>query len=134
MDLEQDPHRDKYAIERVARFVSMIPYIEDLRMFQDLPDLWTTTQEFFDLGGGDYEEHAIVLANYFLYIDKKQGKEYKSYIVCGHGMPAGKMVFVMRKRNEADGSFELWDPLTGQCYWFHNIIEPTKFCGISIGS
>ena len=69
MDLEQNPHQDKYAIERVARFVSMIPYIEDLRMFQDLPDLWTTSQEFFDLGGGDYEEHAIVLANYFRYVD-----------------------------------------------------------------
>ena len=125
--------RDKYAIERVARFVSMIPYIEDLRMFQDLPDLWTTTQEFFDLGGGDYEEHAIVLANYFMYIDEKQNKNYKSYIVCGHGMPNGHMVYVMRKQSDAEGSFELWDPLTGQCYHFNNIIEPNKFCGISYG-
>ena len=29
----QQGKTDKYAIERVARFVSMIPYIEDLRMF-----------------------------------------------------------------------------------------------------
>lgn len=47
----------------------MVPYIEDLRLFQDLPDLWSTSQEFFDLGGGDYEEHAVLLANYFQYID-----------------------------------------------------------------
>lgn len=48
-------------------------------------------------------------------------------------MPNGHMVYVMRKRNEAEGSFELWDPLTGQCYHFKNIIEDNKFCGIKIG-
>jgi len=85
------------------------------------------------LGGGDYEEHAIVLANYFQYIDQKQGKDYRSYIVLGNGMPNGPMVFVMRKKNDIDGSFELWDPLTSQCYFFKNIIEPNKFCGISYG-
>lgn len=47
----------------------MIPFIEDLRLFQDMPDLFSTTQEFFDLGGGDYEEHAFLLANYFMFID-----------------------------------------------------------------
>ena len=62
--------QDAYAIEKVARFVSMIPFIEDLRMFQDMPDLYSTSQEFFDLGGGDYEEHAVLLANYFTYIDE----------------------------------------------------------------
>jgi len=50
----------------------MIPFIEDLNMFgSGIPDLFSTSQEFFDLGGGDYEEHAIVLANYFAYIDQK---------------------------------------------------------------
>ena len=58
-----------FAIEECARFVSMCPFIEDLRMFSDLPDLFTTCQQFFDLGGGDYEEHAILLANYFNYVD-----------------------------------------------------------------
>ena len=86
------------------------------------------------MGGGDYEEHAITLANYFRYIDEKQGKGYQSYIVCGCGLPNGLMVYVMCKRDAADGSFELWDPLTGQCYYFHNIIEPNKFCGIKMGS
>lgn len=36
-----------------------------------MPDLYSTSQEFFDLGGGDYEEHAILLANYFSYIDQE---------------------------------------------------------------
>ena len=34
---------DDYAIEKAARFVSMIPYIEDLRLFKDLPDLYSTS-------------------------------------------------------------------------------------------
>ena len=111
IDLELDP-QNQYAIERVARFVSMVPFIEDLTMFADMPDLYTTSQEFFDLGGGDYEEHAILLANYFAHIDEKQGNKFKSYIVLGSGMPNGHMVFVMRKRTVQDSSFELWDPLT----------------------
>ena len=74
------------------------------------------------------------MANYFRYIDEKQGKNYKSYIVLGCGLPNGHMVFVMRKRDEADGSFELWDPLTGQCYWFKNILEEKfNICGKGFG-
>ena len=34
----------EFAIEEVARFVSMCPFIEDLRMFSDLPNLFTTCQ------------------------------------------------------------------------------------------
>jgi len=78
-----------------------------------MPDLYATSQEFFDLGGGDYEEHAILLANYFTYIDKTQGRDFKTFIVFGSGFPAGHMVYVMRKRSINDGSFELWDPIVG---------------------
>jgi coiled-coil and C2 domain-containing protein 2A len=35
-----------------------------------MPDLYCTSQEFLDLGAGGYEEHAILLCNYFNYIDK----------------------------------------------------------------
>ena len=33
-------------LEKVARFVSLVPFVEDLRMFQmnDMPDLYCTTQ------------------------------------------------------------------------------------------
>lgn len=118
----------------------MIPYIEDLRLFEDMPDLYCTSQEFFDLGGGDYEEHAILLANYFSYIDKKQNKQFKSYLVMGAGMPNGHMVYVMRQATDAGGqdkdkgSFELWDPVTGYCYYFNcNSIEK-RVLGIKTGT
>lgn len=42
VDLQANPG-EKYAIERVARFVSMIPFIEDLNMFGcSIPDLYST--------------------------------------------------------------------------------------------
>ena len=63
-------NRDDFAIEKAARFVSMIPFKDDLSLFKDMPDVFCTCQEFLDLGGGDYEEHAILLANYFSYIDE----------------------------------------------------------------
>jgi hypothetical protein len=39
IDIDND-----YAIENCARFVAMCPFVEDLRMFSDLPDLFTTCQ------------------------------------------------------------------------------------------
>jgi coiled-coil and C2 domain-containing protein 2A len=48
----------------------MIPYIDDSKLFKDMPDLTCNSQEFLDLGMGDSEEHAILLANYFNFIDK----------------------------------------------------------------
>jgi coiled-coil and C2 domain-containing protein 2A len=67
---------DQFAIEKAARFVSLIPQIEDNQSFAgQLPDLWCTSQEFLDLGAGDVEEHAILLCNYFNFIDQAQGKD-----------------------------------------------------------
>ena len=43
------------------------------------------------------------------------------------------MVFVMRKSDNAAGSFELWDPLTAQCYYFAFQQEQNRFWGIPIG-
>lgn len=61
----------KYAIETAARFVSLIPFKEDLKKFEDMADLYCTNQQFLDLGEGDFEEHAILLCNYFNYIDAR---------------------------------------------------------------
>ena len=48
-------------------------------------------------------------------------------------MPAGHSVYVMRKESNASGSFELWDPIKGCCYFYEKKSEPNKFCGIKIG-
>ena len=36
-------HDDDFAIEKAARFVSLIPYIEDNKAFNDMPDLFCTS-------------------------------------------------------------------------------------------
>ena len=54
---------------KAARFVSLIPWKNDLADFANLPDIWMTSQQFLDMRGGDDEEHAILLANFFNYID-----------------------------------------------------------------
>lgn len=55
------PEHEKFAIQRAARFVSLIPFIDDNSAIDLLPDVWCTSQEFLDFNGGDYEEHAVLL-------------------------------------------------------------------------
>lgn len=33
---------DNFAIEKAARFVSMIPFVDDLTMFKDMPDVFSS--------------------------------------------------------------------------------------------
>ena len=107
-------HNDQDPIAKVARFVSLIPHVEDNQAFKDLPDIWTNSQEFFDLMFGDYEEHAVLLCNYFKWIDK-DNPLVKSYLVIGTGVPEGKSVYVLR-RDTAKGDLELWNASTGIGY------------------
>merc|ERR1712176_54341 len=66
-----DP-QSPFAIEAAARYVLLIPFLSDAEMFSlDLGgDLWCTDQEFLNIQCGDWEEHAILLCNYFNYIDR----------------------------------------------------------------
>ena len=121
-----DPNEVEYAIQLAARFVSLIPFIEDNRAFEDMPDLWCTSQEFIDFNGGDYEEHAILLCNLFNYIDDKlnEGK-VKSYIILGNAVPEGYTTYVLR-RNVDNNHVEVWDAIKGQAYFFGRKIEKHK--------
>lgn len=130
---EGKPGGDQYAIEKCARFVSMIPFLNDMQLFNDLPDMYCNSQEFLDLGGGDCEEHAMLLANYFQYVDDKQnGKRYKSYLVYGYAMPEGFNVYVMRRfaDQKEKRDFELWSPITGDCYFYKHKPTADGFCAI----
>lgn len=105
---------DQDAVAKLVRFVSLIPHLEDSQAFKDLPDIWSNCQEFFDLLFGDYEEHAVLLCNYFKYIDRDK-PNIKSYVVIGTGVPEGKSVYVLR-RDTAKGDLELWNASTGVGY------------------
>jgi coiled-coil and C2 domain-containing protein 2A len=95
-----------------------------------MPNICCSSQEFLDLGMGDDEEHAILLCNYFNYIDQKLGRQhsdpadiraakfnYVSYLVYGEEAPRGTTWYVGR-RDTILGYIELWNPTTGTCYNF----------------
>lgn len=128
----------KKAIEKAARYVSLIPWVDDSTLFKDMPDLSCTSQEFLDLGMGDSEEHAILLCNYFNYIDSVKGNKanasenaktnYESYLVYGCAVPQGDCWFVARRDTKAQ-HLELWDPATGECYSFDSESGPVSGAG-----
>ena len=133
VDLDLGPN-DEFAIEKVVRFVSMIPFIEDNLAFQDLPDMWCTSQEFLDLCCGDYEEHAILLCNYFNYIDQIQNKDkYTSCICIGKGVPEGRTVYVVR-RDINTGHVELWNATKGEGYFFGHDKKQYKCLCLTLSS
>jgi len=77
---------DENSYTKAARYVSLIPTRNDTFYFKDLPDLWATCQEFLDIQAGGHEEHAILLCNYFTYIDQQLKKDdIKNYLLLGKG-------------------------------------------------
>lgn len=119
---------DPHIYEKCARYVSLIPYKYDWEHFDDVPDLWCTAEQFIALRGGDNEEHATLLCNYFNFIDSERGKAHiKSYIVFGKANPEGKTVYVLRRNNETS-EFEIWDPCNGDPYFFKSKSFETKCC------
>lgn len=83
-----------------------------------MPDLYCDSQEFIDLGAGDYEEHAILLCNYFNFIDRAQGRQnVQSYLCLGTGFPEGRTAYVMR-RDTTTNHVELWNPMKGEAYFY----------------
>ncbi len=49
------------------RFVSAIPFKDDADAFETgAGDVWCTCAQFIVMGNGDWEEHAVLLCNYYL--------------------------------------------------------------------
>lgn len=111
--------------EKVARFVSLIPFLPDWETFVGdtgtalycergcaamltcacRTDLWCTSQEFLDLGYGDWEEHAVLLANYFMYLSQDR---WETMLLLGQAIPEGDTIYVVRRFN-ISGKIELWN-------------------------
>lgn len=63
-------------------------------------DLWCTSKTFLDISCGDSEEHAILLCNYFAYIDAKRREadprhNVKNYCVAVEAVPDGESMFLI---------------------------------------
>ena len=81
-----DEEAKKYVVERAARFVSLIPSKTDNSRFRDVPEAFLTCQQFIDIKGGDMEERACLLCNYFIFLDQHASNqsEIKNYVLLGH--------------------------------------------------
>jgi len=109
---------DENAYTKAARYVSLIPFRNETQIFKDLPDLWATCQEFLDVQAGGHEEHAVLLCNYFMYIDQQLGKtDIKNYLLLCKAVPEGEAVYVMR-RDTKTNDVELWNAVYGEPYFF----------------
>ena len=127
---------DNNAIEKASRYVSLIPFIEENQTWdyaEEMPDCWTTDNQFLDLGFGDYEEHAVLLCNYFNYIDQKQKTGCVSYLCLGDAHPEGSTVYVIRLTPDFK-EVEFWNAKTGDCYYFEKTLVDTKFLFIPMSS
>jgi coiled-coil and C2 domain-containing protein 2A len=118
---------DEDSYQKCARFVSLIPFTKDIGFFEDLPNMFTTSQEMIDLLAGDFEEHAVFLANYFNFIDRHLNKtQFESVLVLGQGVPEGNTIYVLRRDKVKDKS-ELWNPANAEVYSFDEIVLKNKF-------
>ena len=98
----------------------MIPFIGDWETFgNERTDVWCTSEEFLALGAGDWEEHAILLCNFFNHMDQARGSVYTSYIALGRGVPEGNTVYTIRMNSNAtidDAGVVLWNASSGRGY------------------
>lgn len=81
---------DKYQAPNVfTRFVSIIPFQDDAQAsLGTVKDIWCTSKDFMALQGGDWEEHAILLNNYFTWYDANMadsGAKHHNYVALGEG-------------------------------------------------
>jgi coiled-coil and C2 domain-containing protein 2A len=76
-------------MQRLARFVSLIPELPDSVALPGVCDIWCTCDQFLDMLLGGEEEHAVLLCNYFLYLEKRAA------ILLGYGIPEGSTAYVI---------------------------------------
>jgi len=114
-----------------TRFVSLVPFVEDYRLpLGDAPattlrDVWCTSAQFLRLSSGDWEEHAVLLCNYFYWweaqtaeVDRQNGVVWETYLVVGTAVPEGDTCYVLRIK-KVNGFFKeqtLYNAVTHRAY------------------
>ena len=82
------------SMQSCAYFVSLIPFLDNWQAFKGQIDMWFTSQQFLNILAGNWEEHAVLLANFFMYISdhspEKHGMDVS--LVLGSSIHQGKVV------------------------------------------
>ncbi|XP_076825165.1 coiled-coil and C2 domain-containing protein 2A-like isoform X2 [Clavelina lepadiformis] len=108
--------------EKVARFVSLIPFVSDNVAYVGVCDLWGTCDQFLHMLCGDEEEHAVLLLNYFLHLGKR------AYLLLGNAVPEGNSAYVLTVE-ETTREYFVWNANTGQHYLATDNLSPLKSIG-----
>ena len=118
-----DPSVTRCASLEVAhRFTMLVPTLSDANSFgADAGDVWCTVAETLDMGAGDSEEHALMLANYFIWFDKHQPSDpnsrWSTYIILALTADGGEAVWVLRQdANAIPLKTLIIDPSSGRAY------------------
>ena len=107
-------------VAHCARFVSMIPFLDDFKAFKEY-DMWCTSGQFLDILAGDWGEHAVLLWNYFQWL-KVNGKwpgnrdDVVFYLVIGRAIPEGHSVYVLQYYPGDPRTAVFWNACTGHAY------------------
>jgi hypothetical protein len=120
--------------EAAFRFVELLPFLSDSHGFGgDSGDVWCTVAESLEMGAGDAEEHALMLANFLLYFDTHSGggRGWSTYIVTGRADPEGEAVWVLRK-NSTTTLFI--DPCSRRCFVADDESSPLRAIGMVFNS
>nr|XP_045004359.1 protein CC2D2B [Jaculus jaculus] len=104
----------KAALDLIAWFVSLIPFMTETLDGNDGCDIWMTSECCIELAVGNKEEHAILLCNFFLYFGKK------ALVLLGTSVLEGHVAYVLTQETN---EYLLWNPSTGRC---HKQFDP--FC------
>ncbi|RWS23132.1 coiled-coil and C2 domain-containing protein 2A-like protein, partial [Leptotrombidium deliense] len=121
-DMIQNLSATEEVMQRLARFVSLIPFVSDNMALPGFGDVWCTSSEFLEMLIGDEEEHAILLCNFFLYLGKRAG------IVLGTGIPEGMTSYVIVWEYTGQEP-SVWNPSTGVKYSVRDVYLPLNNIG-----
>jgi hypothetical protein len=95
---EQNPPRiGPLTLKGCAHYVSLLPgkkNWESLKKLNMDQNLVLSSQQAINILAGDSNEHAVLLANYFLYLSSQNSSEYSAdvYLVLGFSIPEGNTV------------------------------------------
>ncbi|XP_039261426.2 coiled-coil and C2 domain-containing protein 2A-like isoform X2 [Styela clava] len=116
--LEGTSQNSLVCAEKLARYVSLIPFVSDNVIYAGKCDLWSTCDQFLNMLCGDEEEHAILLLNFFLHIGKQ------AYLVLGRAIPEGETAYVLTL--EQSQEYFLWNASNGHHYKATDFLCPLQ--------
>ena len=115
---QSSPHHQEAIMLSLLHFVSHIPFLHDGNKLGGKEDIWTTASEVMEIGAGDSEEHATILACYFMYLG------INTYVLQCIGVREGECSYVLTVGGSgvADTQVRIWDPVVGQV---HSVTDST---------